>query len=266
MFHSTKNIDAAREVWLIGDAFLRAISLKLQAMKTKSAVDRTVKPYIYEYYNVVQMFPGMNSNTRPTVARIYNEFITALNEKPKLPRYIFFVLDREILDYVNYVAFGVNRIITELITWLMKNVDKSIELRKDDMRMKRAVSVSSSGEPRLIFSTMIVRPMIKDTRRGFIFAQAKKYNDILEEVVLKYKHTHIIKPNIFPFDKDLFDNIGNLSALGADKFWRDFNNQVRSFDRCETDLRPDNSRNRTVPVPAKPSYSTSNDRQRNQQK
>ena len=99
------DILAASDVWLVGDAFLRDIYPTLQALRAKAVLDKKVKPYIYEYYNVIPRFPAKNSNIRSTTARIFNEVVSGLNERSRLPRYIIMVLDKEILETADHNNF-----------------------------------------------------------------------------------------------------------------------------------------------------------------
>ena len=230
----------------MGDVFLRELYPTLQALRAKAVLDKKAKPYLFEYYNIIPSFPGVNSNVRSTVARIFNEFVTAMNERSRLPRYILFILDREILESADHNNFGVQRIIIELLEWLCRNIDKTIDLRREDVRLKRPGAIASSGEPRLIWTHMVTRPIINDPTRGFLFAQTRKYNDALDETVQKYKHTHVMDVNISAEDQRYFDKWGNLSGIGMNKYWCDLIQQIKLFDRAETDLRPGGKR---IPTP-----------------
>ena len=160
------------------------------------------------------------------------------------------ILDREILECADHNNFSIQRIITDLLDWLARNVDKVIDLRKEDVRLKRPGAISSSGEPRLIWTKMVPRPIIQDTTKGFLFAQCRKLNEAIDETIPKYKHSHIMDVKIPVEDQRSFDKWGNLSAVGMEKYWINVISQIRQFDRSETDLRPAGKK---VPVPARAS-------------
>ena len=155
-FVFTDDILAASDIWLVGDSFLREAYPALQAMRAKSVLDKIPKPYIYEYYNIIVKYPGANSNIRSSIARIFNEIVTGLNERTRLPRYILIILDKEMLDSADHNNFGIQQILSELIEWLARNIDKTIDLRKEDVRLKRPGAINSSGEPRVIWTKMVI--------------------------------------------------------------------------------------------------------------
>ena len=245
------DILAASDVWLIGDSFLRSIFPALQALRAKAVLDKRAKPYIYEFYNVIPRYSALNSNIRSVLARIFNELVTALNERPRIPRYIFMILDREILEVADHNNFGIYQIITELIDWLARNIDKTIDLRREDVRQKRPGAIASSGEPRIIWTKMVIRPMIQDPVKGFLFAQCKKLNEAITDTVMKYKHSHIMDVSVPADDHRLFDKWGNLSGIEMDKYWSNLIMQLKQFDRAEIDLRP---AGKTIPTPSKPTH------------
>ena len=165
------------------------------------------------------------------------------------------ILDKEILETADHNNFGVHRIVEDLIDWIARNIDKTIDLRKEDIRIKRPGAIASSGEPRLIWTKMVIRPRIDDPTRGFLFAQCKKLNEIIDNIIPKYKHSHIMELNVPADDHRLFDRWGNLSAIGMEKYWSSLILQIKQFDRCETDLRPSG---KGVPAPKRSNISSKN--------
>ena len=239
------------DLWLVGDAFLRDLFPTLQALRAKAVLDEKVKPYIFEYYNIVPLYPAKSSNIRSTEARIFNELVGGLNERPKLPRYVLIVLDKEILESADHNNFGINRIVSELVDWMARNIDKTIDLRREDVRLKRPGAIASSGEPRIIWTKMVTRPIIQDPTKGFLFAQTRKLNEAIEEIVAKYKHSHIMDIAVPSDDNRMFDKWGNLSGIGMDRYWNNLITQIKQFDRAETDLRPSGKK---VPAPTTQSF------------
>ena len=185
------------------------------------------------------------------LARIFNEIVTALNERTRIPRYIIMILDKELLEIADHNNFGIQRILTEIVDWLARNIDRTIDLRREDVRLKRPGAISLSGEPRIIWTKMVCRPIIQDTSKSFLFAQCRKLNEVLNETIPKYKHSHIMEVKVASDDARLFDKWGNLSGIGMEKYWIDLIGQMKQFDRAETDLRPSSARK--IPAASTPS-------------
>ena len=98
-------------------------------------------------------------------------------------------------------------------------------------------SLSGSGEPRIIWVKALICPFIKNTDKGYIFSQCKKFNEILEEISQQFKHTHVMEA-IIPDDDNTFDRMGNLTSVGKITLWREVNMQMHAFDKGKIDLRP----------------------------
>ena len=146
-----------------------------------------------------------------------------------------------------------HRIIGELVEWLTRNIDRVIDLRREDIRLKRPGAIASSGEPRIIWTKMSIRPMIQDPTKGFLFAQCRKLNEAIENIIPKYKHGHIMEVQVPSDDQRMFDKWGNLSGIGMDRFWNNLIIQLKRFDRAEIDLRPSSLK---VPTPSKSPFSS----------
>ena len=92
------NILAAKDFWIIGDNELKEIFHAFPAMRHQaSRYNKVSVPYIYKYYNVSAHYLMNNSLYNP-LARIINSCIAAMNENNvKLPRFLVFMPDRDIL-------------------------------------------------------------------------------------------------------------------------------------------------------------------------
>ena len=234
------NISAICDIWLIGDAFLRDIFPTLQAMNTQSVVAQKARPFMYEYYNVIPEYPVSSNYTKSTAVRIFNQLVSLMNEKERLPKYILLLPDKDILSYVNHKNFGIGQITLDLMNWLCKEIELALDLRREDIRYKRPGALWSSSEPRLVWVKMLTRPIISnDPKKDFIFAQRTKFNEILEEMVLKYKHSHIMPVKLADSPSVLFERNGSLSSNGKSAFWREVNKQMKLFDSSEIDLKPE---------------------------
>ena len=121
--------------------------------------------------------------------------------------------------------------------WFLININRNIELRKNDLIKKHPGAVSTSAEPRLIWVTMLKRPATSHAKQ--IFALTSKFNKILEEVVAGDKRSHILKPTIDCDDGNCnYELSGALNPTGVTQFWRNLDVQMHEFDGSKTDLIP----------------------------
>ena len=221
-------------MWLVGDKFLRDLWPTLIATKSKAIIDRTRKPYIFDYYNVTQCYPGIGAGcSHSTIARMVNEFTKAINDhknKP-LPKYIIMLPDKDIISAVHFGGFGYKVIFEKVIHWMGKVIDNTTQLRKHDLQFKcaGAMHLGDTSVPIIIWVKMIVRPFIKHTDKGYMFAQCKTFNNTSDKILCQYPHTKEVELSL-PDDCNLFDLTGNLSPLGNAEVCRELNRLLRQLD------------------------------------
>ena len=201
-------------------------------MKAETAI-----PYLYEYYNIVPLYAAIASTTKSVIVRTFNEFVVELNKKNKLPRYVVILLDKDVIEAVNFDEFGMGQILFEQVDWLAKNMETVLDLRKEDIKYKNPGALWSNAEPRIIWVKMLTRPIIRDAYKPFVFAQCAKFNESIDEIASTYKHSHVLTVNLSD-EKSLFDRSGNLSPNGKIILWREINITMRAFDRDQIDLKP----------------------------
>ena len=158
-----------KDVWLIGDEFLRRIHHNLQEWKSDQSSTNRPLPYICNQYNVSAWYDSPLTNNH--TGRIYNSFIDGLNSNPKLPKYELMIIDADIIIGSNHLDYGIMHIIKEQLDWLFSKINKAIHRRQEDLKAKRGGAVSSSFEPRLIWVSMIQCPTgttLKQRKNWFV--------------------------------------------------------------------------------------------------
>ena len=145
----------------------------------------------------------MNLN-RSFLAHVINCFVTALNEKQHLPRYILIVLDKDWLANCGILEYGASKAIKVAIQWLVQQFNHSIEIRKENLYQVKPGALATGSEPRMVWLTMLKRLIIRDAKLAKILSLTCRFNQILEEVLFQEHHSHILKVNI-PDDRSYFD-------------------------------------------------------------
>ena len=158
-------------------------------------------------------------------ARIVNEVIKALNEEWYLPRFIIIMPDKDLIEEVNFGGFGCKIVFEVILSWMAKEINNALEMRRDDLRYKRAGSVDPDVSTSVVWIEMPTRPFIK-TDRGFGFAQRHTFNKTLKTITDKFGSMSSIALDI-PEDRSTFDITGNLSAKGKKTFWKQLNRSIR---------------------------------------
>ena len=222
---------------MVGDAFLRDTFPVFQQLKKQTLEAKSVRPYLYDYYNITPLYSPVVSTTKSVVGRVHNEIIGQLNKKDKLPRYIVMLFDKDIIEDIDFDEFGVGQFFYDQLNWFANSVETALDLRKEDLKYKNPGSLWSNAEPRLIYVEMITRPIITNAYKPVVFAQGRKFNETIHEIASYYKHSHVMNLS-FPDDKTLFDRNGNLTPNGKVILWHEVIITMRAFDRNKIDLKP----------------------------
>ena len=175
--------------------------------------------FVYQQYNVLQ-FNKSPLSSAPRFARILNSFIEGLNAMPKLPKYIFVLPDSDIIEGTGYFDYGVMQMIEEQVQWLFQQMNKYVEHRREDLKLKRAGAIAmSTHEPRFILVAMIDRPFTTDFKLKKILGLKNRFNEVLCVVVEHEKYHYIMHLQLPHNDPLLFTSAGKLSKHGKTAFW-----------------------------------------------
>ena len=120
-------------------------------------------PYLHRYFNVSAWYKNqLQDLDNPSVGRIHNSLIDALNVNNHLPKYIVVIPDRDVLDSVNIWDYGARKEINEHICWLLKRISRSLMSRREDLIKKCPGSVDDLNPTRVVWIKMLTRPMTSD--------------------------------------------------------------------------------------------------------
>ena len=100
-----------REIWIVGEGFLKSSFAKLQTMKTSA--DSQQSPYVYQQFLIKPFYQTGMGSAPGTVHKLYNSLVEAFNKSHKLPHYILMVPDRDIILQLDYFAPGIGFIIEQ---------------------------------------------------------------------------------------------------------------------------------------------------------
>ena len=229
------NPPTQKDCWFIGDEFLTSAYKGFMAMRVDANDGKIPQPYTYDYYNV-HFYHGhpldLKSNA---LANIRNAVIEGLNEnKHKLPRFLVIIPKDDILKCVNYFSYGISMITGRCLNWLITEIDKIIDGRKDQLR-KRKPGLVGHNEPKVLWVKMMNRPNI-----GYddLLACRGKFNTILKDLLTSRHHHYIMdvsKEVVHPLN---FIANNKINARGLDDFWNALDQQIKRFDYNKGNFDP----------------------------
>ena len=121
-------IAAIKDMWFLGDAFLKEMYHTLQTMKIRPGHDRSrpnYEPYLHKQYNVRSYYDLKNFSSENALSRIFNALIRGLEENARklLPRYIVIILGEDFFRMINHTDYGVSLMIGKCLEWMMANLE-----------------------------------------------------------------------------------------------------------------------------------------------
>ena len=195
-------------------------------------------PFLNDYYEVKFFFQRPLSQIKYVETRICNAIVEGMNTIDRLPKYILIILDKDLIESLKKVEFGAKIMIENAIIWLIEKLEKAIYWRKDDIRSKCPGALTGHGEPRLIFVSIPERPRSTDSRKHEVFKLVTKANTTIENTVRKYpRFCHMMcVESVNEFIH--FDYQGRLTPNGRKQYWKEIDEEMKRFDKKQTDLLP----------------------------
>ena len=222
-----------KDVWLIGDQFLKEVYNKLPAIKNEAVITKQEMPYLYRYYDIYSYFQCkaiMAANGG--LLRIVNALIEAVNKRPRLLRMIIIFPDKDILDALGreFADDNTYDAVQHLVSWLVNFVDRTITARKEDMYQLRPGMINPS-ETKVIWIQMVHRnPEVPNSQKKAAF------NNILEAAIQPKRHNYMINLDE-SVNKFSYGRYKNLDAATVIDIWANINHQIEEFDKQKRSLK-----------------------------
>ena len=274
----TGNVKAIFDIWFVGNMFIKTNIDELFNLKKKAITKRKPIPYIFDMFNIKGYWSGLTARGLP---RLLNPITDAFNDNHRLPKYIIIIPDKDLLMAIrNRINFGTSRVLGVTVHYLIKQIDKMIQRRMDDLMDKRpgaiaAVNAKDSEHPQVIWVHMLKCPKMPNTTdtAGLllqdmqdIFSLRGKFNSIIEECIFEDGHgKHFIMS--IEVDQNDFTPLGDLIGEGSTAFWKEIDRAVKKFDRGEITLKPRRSQSAApngVNMPMQPKFRSPHRRRDNQ--
>lgn len=194
-------MEALFDVWFVGDTSLNSSSQAFKDMQLKAKavikfnedehLHKEVIPYFYEYYNVSMYTQLGSAGVRSVLGRILNSLLEAINKRPRLPRYVILLLDKDVIDEVNIwePEAAVSKNFNSIIMWLCRQVNILIKCKR--LEISSICPVAVFGEdPRIIFIKVLRRTEFYPLgcRLGKICAVRTKFNEAINMAAAAHKH------------------------------------------------------------------------------
>ena len=227
----------------MGDDFLHKIFKTFIDMKADASDGKRTMPYIYDYYHLSYFMENPLSSQRNTMANIYNSLICTLNMKTdltknyQLPRFIIVIPEADILKHINYFSYGISTIIGKCLNWIITEMERVVDARKDELRRKNPGAVAPN-EPKIIWVAMMNRPHIS---YNDMMSVCTKYNKILRDLLAIERNHYFLDFSNKMQQPANFLPSNRITARGKEMFWNELDLNIERFDCYKIKLHPDSN-------------------------
>ena len=163
-----------------------------------------------------------------------NAFIKALNDVKKLPRIVVFVPDWDLVKFINFYKPGAKDLFATILDWIMRNVDRAVQSKRDSLHHHKPGSVVES-EPKIIWSKMIERVGGEYERALTVHY---RFNASLEDQLASRKQHYILDVGKVIVESHYFTARNHLNQDGKHKFWREVDHLIKQFESDKEILKP----------------------------
>ena len=236
-FIISENVDALKDVWMVGDVFLCDAMKELSTMTQAVRAKNKPAPYLYQMYNISGYFASFGTKGP---LNMINPLIDALNDNDHLPKLIITVPDKDIITITKY--FNSQYVMGKIIHYIVKQFDLFIKRRYQDLLDKHIGSVLLKY-PKTIWIRMLKRPSVDNLKLlNNAFNLRGKFNAVLEERLLDgdAENHHIMSIVV---QDEYFYNTGELSDNGKAQFWNEVSKAISKFDIGKITLNLRNHQN-----------------------
>ena len=194
-------------------------------------------PYLHQNFNIFG-FHQKHLSAVKGLARILNAFTEGLNTRPKLPKYVIMVPDKDMITCIDYFSFGATDVFEKCLTWILQQIDNYLARRETDLINKKPGALFGDSSPQIIWIRMLKRPYNGFQEFDQILALCNRFNNALEstlaEVPIKAEHL-ILSIKVDDMD---FYKTGSLTPAGEANFWREVNECIHRFELDKINLVP----------------------------
>ena len=229
------SIEALFDAWFLGDNFLREAYGTFQGMLNKAKLNKkNWQPYLLEFYNPKGYYYGISNWIGSATSRILNKLIKALNENDRLPKYIIFMIDKDIISNLKELDFGATRNLWNLLNWLTRQIDIAICRKKLQINEKKPGAVIDN-HPTVIYINMIrrVEHFHMHSSIAKVCKMRSKFNEIINEIAARQGNKIINLKSCYSLQD--FDRLGNLSARGKTMLWQEIDDIIERFEDPKDD-------------------------------
>ena len=164
-----------------------------------------------------------NSHIHNLIGRLLNTFTQALNNETSMPKAVIFVMDNDLIKFINIASFGISVIYGRIIHYMCDEIMKLITLKKEKLP-KRAMR---DHFPHVIWIVPPFHSFFPDN------PQRAKLGKALDNTVVLFKNMWSLKLKKIWDSQDsslYIKDAGRFTATGLMTYWMAVDRTIKFWD------------------------------------
>ena len=128
---------AIHDIWFVGDSFLKMLSDVFDSVKQNAKRPDAAVPFMLNYFNIFCYYQQITSGVKHATARILNSLIEGLNTRPRLPKVLIVMPNKDLIGDINVFEFGAHRVIADAVRYLVRQINMLINHKKLELQDKK---------------------------------------------------------------------------------------------------------------------------------
>ena len=214
-------------IWFIGDNFMSS-SIVQYLIRADEKWNYTKRNFDIQYVLTSKVNQGHNPFP---LSRVTNAFAHALNSFNRLPRMIVFILEADIINQIKLNDFGLSKLYTLLIQWLMAEIKRLLSTYKQYLPDK----AKTPNQPHLLW----IAPTQHKNYDSNSNVHRRKFIAGMEAVGRLHENTSVLRLiQCWNYNDDaLYDGrTGRITTEGLSRFWMAVDKTVRF---CDVKIQPE---------------------------
>ena len=139
----------------------------------------------------------------------------------------------DLINFIDYTKKGTRFIFREAIEWIVAQIIRVIDAKKDNL-LRRCAGAVIANEPKIIWMKAIRHVHLPSFQLKLI----NKFNNMLEDVLADNELHHIMDISESLQDRNLFMHNMELNHYGKVLFWTEIDKNIEKFEKKKASLKP----------------------------
>ena len=185
--------------------------------------NQSIQFYMKEHFNIKE-FSATCTGPGNVLNRLFNSIVNRINENVLLPKFMVMVIDGDIIHDIKSEGFGITRVLSVAIDYLLKSIHRLIFAHKEILSQKSKK-----------FNYLTIIWITPPTHRHFSDNSYRaKFVKHLEKAIFLYKEMKFLKLKSWDFEDNVLvvetTNSYRFTSKGLSRYWITVDSAIQFWD------------------------------------